>query len=185
MLYFIDCEFIEDGSTIDLISIGVVSEDGRSFYRVNHECNFWAANDWVKQNVLPHLPAQPVVLTPENRGPWRRHKEIGLDLLDFLGFITPPARGFESPKPVPPAEKIELWGYYSAYDHVALCQLFGQGRMIDLPKGMPMYTCDLKQWCDMLGNPPLPPQTTTEHDALADAHWNREVYEFLKAKAGQ
>src|SRR5690606_6289618 len=35
---------------------------------------------------------------------------------------------------------IELCGYYSAYDHVALCWLFG--KMIDLPTGFPMYTID-------------------------------------------
>ena len=183
MKYFIDTEFIEDGSTIDLISIGVVSEDGRSFYRVNYDCAFHTANDWVKANVLPHLPAQPVVLTAENRGPWRQHRDIGRELLEFMGYTVPEKKGYETPKPIPPAEKPELWGYYSAYDHVALCQLFG--RMVDLPPGMPMYTRDLKQWCDMLGNPKLPEQTTTEHDALADAHWNRLVYDFLKAKAGQ
>ncbi|UQN06777.1 3'-5' exoribonuclease [Deinococcus sp. QL22] len=182
MRYFYDTEFIEDGDTIELISIGVVAEDGRSFYRANYDCNFSRANDWVKQNVLPHLPAQPIVLTPENRGIWRPHKEIGPELLAFLGYTLPEKKGWDVPKPVPPTEKPELWGYYSAYDHVALCQLFG--RMIDLPKGMPMYTRDLKQWCDMLGNPQLPKQLKTEHDALADAHWNREVWHYLSALAG-
>ena len=37
----------------------------------------------------------------------------------------------------------ELWAWCGAYDHVALCQLWG--RMIDLPKGVPMWTNDLKQ----------------------------------------
>ena len=35
--YFYDCEFIEDGRTIELISIGVVAEDGREFYAVSTE----------------------------------------------------------------------------------------------------------------------------------------------------
>lgn len=186
MKYFYDTEFIEDGDTIELISIGMVSEDGRSFYRINHDCNFHRASDWVQANVLPHLPARPVLLTPENRGAWRRYAEIGPDLLDFMGFILPeprPAMWGGLPKKItPPAEKPELWGYYSAYDHVALCQLFG--RMVDLPKGMPMYTRDLKQWCDMLGNPALPEQGKGEHDALADAHWNKQAWGYLAAKAG-
>lgn len=38
--------------------------------------------------------------------------------------------------------KPEFYGYYSAYDHVALCWLFG--KMINLPNGFPMYTKDLK-----------------------------------------
>lgn len=32
MKYFFDTEFIEDGKTIELLSIGIVSEDGREFY---------------------------------------------------------------------------------------------------------------------------------------------------------
>lgn len=48
-----------------------------------------------------------------------------------------------------------LFGYYSAYDHVALCWLFG--KMIDLPDTFPKYTYDLKQLFDdktnlLLGN---------------------------------
>ena len=35
--YFYDCEFIEDGRTIDLVSIGVVDEHGREFYAVSTE----------------------------------------------------------------------------------------------------------------------------------------------------
>ena len=37
MRFFYDCEFIEDGTTIDLVSIGVVGEDGREFYAVSTE----------------------------------------------------------------------------------------------------------------------------------------------------
>ena len=42
--------------------------------------------------------------------------------------------------------EIKFYGHYSDYDHVVLCQLFG--KMIDLPKGFPMYTIDLKQELD-------------------------------------
>jgi len=52
MKYFFDTEFIEDGRTIDLISIGIVSEDGRDYYAINGECDFSKANDWVVDNVL-------------------------------------------------------------------------------------------------------------------------------------
>jgi 3' exoribonuclease, RNase T-like len=34
---FYDTEFIEDGRTIDLISIGMVAEDGREYYAVNRD----------------------------------------------------------------------------------------------------------------------------------------------------
>ena len=44
MKYFYDTEFLEDGHTFDLISIGIVAEDGREYYarseerRVGKEC---------------------------------------------------------------------------------------------------------------------------------------------------
>ena len=37
MRYFYDCEFIEDGTTIDLVSIGIVAQDGRELYLVSTE----------------------------------------------------------------------------------------------------------------------------------------------------
>lgn len=167
MKYFYDTELIEDGKTIDLISIGVVSEDGREFYAQSLEFNAANANAWVRENVFPYLshvehPSQ--IQWKFNCGspkcPWMSRNQIQRELLSFIGEDTP-----------------EFWGYYSAYDHVALCQLFG--KMIDLPKGWPMYTRDLKQWCDALGNPKLPEQGKGEHHALADARWNLRAYRFL------
>lgn len=150
--FFYDCEFIEDGHTVDLISIGVVCEDGREFYAQNSNCDIGKASQWVKENVLPHLRGDA----------WMWRENIRDALLAFVGDDKP-----------------EFWGYYSAYDHVALCQLFGT--MMDLPKGWPFYTRDLKQWCDSLGNPRLPEQGKGEHNALADARWNMQAYRFLEA----
>ncbi|MHC5779689.1 hypothetical protein [Nostoc sp.] len=52
--------------------------------------------------------------------------------------------------------------------------------MIDLPTGLPMYTNDIKQWCDYLGNPRLPEQGKGEHNSLLDALWNKQAWEFLR-----
>ena len=57
MRFFYDCEFIEDGTTIDLVSIGVVGEDGREFYAVSTEFDGGRAGAWVRANVLPKLPS--------------------------------------------------------------------------------------------------------------------------------
>ena len=57
MRFFYDCEFIEDGTTIDLVSIGVVGEDGREFYAVSAEFDPSRAGAWVRANVLPKLPS--------------------------------------------------------------------------------------------------------------------------------
>ncbi len=149
--YWYDTEFIEDGRTIDLISIGMVCEDGREFYAESADCDLSKANEWVRANVIPHLRGSAVTFT---RG------QIAMQLIDFVTGDQP-----------------ELWGYYSDYDHVALCQLYG--RMIDLPKGWPMMTLDVKQLAVALGDPELPAQID-EHFALADARWNRDAWRFLQ-----
>lgn len=39
MRFFYDCEFIEDGRTIDLLSLGMVTETGEELYVVSTECD--------------------------------------------------------------------------------------------------------------------------------------------------
>lgn len=154
MRYWFDTEFIEDGKTIDLISIGIVAEDGRELYLESSECNLNRASAWVQENVIPHLTANV----------W----DLVAIATDVRNFMDPDRYG-----------KPEVWAYYADYDWVALCQLFGT--MMDLPKGWPMYCRDVKQLCDDLGNPKLPEQTSTKHHALADARWTREAWEFLQS----
>jgi len=55
MKFWLDTEFIEDGKTIDLLSIGIVREDGQEYYAVSLDADWSKAGDWVKENVLPHL----------------------------------------------------------------------------------------------------------------------------------
>lgn len=168
MRYWLDTEFIEDGKTIDLISIGIVAEDGREFYTQNLDIYFDGASEWVKANVLPHLT---------NMEYW--HHRDG----DPIGWFTRESiaagvRIFCDPTKY---GKPEFWGYYADYDWVVLCQLFGT--MMDLPEGWPKYCRDIKQRCDDLGNPKLPEQGKGEHHALADARWNKLAWEFLRAFA--
>jgi len=150
MKIWFDTEFIEDGKTIDMISLGAIREDGRTYYVENSGCDLNRASDWVKQNVFPQLRG----------GDWLLPRlSIAREFREFVG------------------EKPEFWGYYADYDWVVLCQLYGT--MMDLPKGWPMYCRDIKQLCDSLGNPKLPEQGKGEHHALADARWNKLAYEFL------
>lgn len=164
MKYWFDTEFIEDGKTIDLISIGIVAEDGRTWYGQNLQCDLTKASPWVKENVLPHLYNYDAATGRiEPSAPWHLRQEIATSLVEWC---DPDTYG-----------KPELWAYFADYDWVVLCQLFGT--MMDLPKGWPMYCRDIKQWCDQLGNPRLPEQGKGEHHALADAKWNKTAYDFL------
>lgn len=159
MKYFFDTEFIEDGKTIDLISIGVVAEDGREFYRINAGCHFEKANQWVHENVLVHLP--PFSL--KERGDYRTHRDIAKELLEFVGDDTEP----------------EFWADYAAYDWVALCQLFG--RMLDLPQGWPMFCRDVQQFRKALHIPKFSILSAqSEHHALADARECKARYDYLE-----
>lgn len=58
MKIYYDTEFIEDGATIDLISIGMVAEDGREYYAVSSDAGWEKikASDWLVRNVVPSLP---------------------------------------------------------------------------------------------------------------------------------
>jgi hypothetical protein len=145
--YFYDCEFIEDGRVIDLVSIGMVDERGREFYAVSTEFDDTRALPWVRRNVLDKLPS------PADSA-WRSRERIRADLFEFM---------------IEPGEEIELWAWYAAYDHVVLAQLWGA--MPALPREIPRFTKDLRQLWDDLGRPPLP-AADGRHDALVDARHN-------------
>lgn len=157
MRYYLDTEFIERGyEKIELISIGLAAEDGREFYAVASDG--WDeshASDWVRANVLPFL----------GDGERFTRQVIALSIQDFVGA----------------GERPEVWGYYSDYDWVLLCQLFGT--MMDLPESWPKYCLDVKQLAVSMGNPRLPKQIAGEHNALADARHIKVMHEFLTRPA--
>ena len=161
--YFYDCEFIEDGRLIDLVSIGVVDERGREFYAVSTEFDASRAIPWVRRNVLDRLPspADPA---------WRSRERIRDDL---YAFLVEPIRARD--------EQLELWAWYAAYDHVALAQLWGA--MPALPREIPRFTKELRQLWDDRGRPPLPVAGADQHDALADARHNLARWHAMRAVA--
>lgn len=226
MKYFLDTEFIEGFNKpflgkrrhfIDLISIGIYCEDGREYYAVSNEFNPKDADNWVRENVLRKIELDfyrqestyaktyhHTSLVLKNFLKWkgRSNKEIANEIFQFIcpyqkaseyagvGSIDSGAEGYLKTNPP------EFYGYYSDYDWVLFCSIFG--RMIDLPKGFPMYCKDLKQMLDekaesMTILPELThksnleilkvhkeyPKQKNEHNALQDAKWNYELYRFI------
>ena len=51
MKYWIDTEFIAKPFTLDLVSIGLVAEDGREFYAESSEVDWSKASPWMLKNV--------------------------------------------------------------------------------------------------------------------------------------
>lgn len=197
MKYFLDTEFVETVGHIELISIGLYCEDGREYYAVNSEADLSNADEWVKKNVLAKMPEYDAAQN-DLYASVKTMRDIKNDILEFCG----------QEKATP--EECEFYGYYSDYDWVVFCWIFG--RMIHLPKGFPMYCIDLKQMLDdkvkgmlfskrihfdILGTTekqltlkekvekvkahPDYPKQEDEHNALADAKWNYELYKFLVA----
>lgn len=208
MKYFIDTEFIEGFHKplfgkkrhfIDLISIGIVCEDGREYYAISNEYNPKDADEWVKKNVILPLYQNSLSgdiknrLTPKNfhKHIGKSNKQISEEIKEFVDLqrITASYKG----------EDAEFYAYYADYDWVLFCSLFG--RMIDLPKGFPMYCNDLKQIFDgkiynrIVNSDKLNafsneldelksrsdyPKQENEHNAIDDARWNKKLYDFLK-----
>lgn len=177
MKYYLDSEFHEDGSTIDLISIGIVAEDGREYYAVNADADWtriWCCDtaEWVRKNVMPMIDRS--IAIPK--------ATIRQQVLDFVLFQ--PERDGLIPAWYPP----EFWGYYSDYDWVVFCQLFG--RMIDLPSQFPKFCRDVQQIKAHFAGYKTPegytvitpPQFETPefaHHALEDARWIKGAHELL------
>jgi hypothetical protein len=235
MKYFIDTEFLEGTQdktifgikygetkpTIDLISIGIVAEDGREYYAISKDFNLkeaWNRYDiksysgkggigenthekvyWIRDNVLKPIFYEMYgkdinFHNIDNYFTYKEfkkfinkygksNKQIAEEILRFIS--TSECRMVEKY-----GDKPEFYGYYSDYDWVVFCWLFG--RMIDLPNGFPMFAFDLKQELDDVNKErqkqsrtfdikkhPNYPNQTNEHNALADAKWNKKLYKFL------
>lgn len=193
MKYFLDTEFIEgfhqplfgkNRHFIDLISIGIVAEDGSSYYNISNEYKYDDASEWVKENVIK--PAYMDCVHGDNRNRYTAknfHKsygspneEIATDLMEFFKCWRD-QHFWRAP------EGIEIYGYFADYDWVLFCSLFG--RMLDLPKGFPMYCRDLKQMMDEMGldkewKLKHCPEPEHAHMAIHDAKWNKKLYEEIE-----
>lgn len=154
MRIFVDTEFYEAANagvaSIQLISIGLVRDDGETYYAENAGFD-WSqvpGNHWLQGNVRPHL------------NPREHAKHVYRIQQDILAFVG------SEPK---------FYGWYCDYDWVVLCSIFG--RMVDLPSHFPMYCNDLRQLAGMIGfHGKSVPQDESEHNALNDAKWNADVF---------
>lgn len=220
MKYFIDTEFLEGSQkekfpislfrkntppTIDLISIGIVAEDGREYYAISKDFNLNEAwnrfqldqqsgdmrnifpegkkNYWIRENVLKSIWMEMAIINEcdnsflSNKEAERFEMELKKgnydslftfksfkSLLEIYGksnkqiaeeikhFIYPNENvlyNHEDCKTEHIGEvfsQVNFYAYYADYDWVAFCWLFG--KMMDLPKGFPMYCKDLKQMLD-------------------------------------
>ena len=252
---FLGIKYGETKPTIDVISVGMVSEDNREYYAISKDFNLYEAWNrydlkhitgsgdannlpptkvyWIRENVLKPIYNELFIKWCEDNNSLtgdefvyfnytnfkklinkygKTNKQIAEDIKEF---IFPKYANYDmsnklnySPSKIVLKNNYwidnkhlnpEFYGYYSDYDHVALCWLFG--KMIDLPNGFPLYTIDLKQESDRiyqlkkegyiknggknfinsLSNHLNYPKQTNEHHSLKDAHFNFNLYKFLKS----
>lgn len=163
---FYDFQFEENFSNntinIQVISLGIVDKRKNKLYLINSDYN-WnnCTNKWLINNVKNKLqnPISQKI----------KFKEFKKYILDFVNYKE--------------GEEIELYGYYSDYDHVCLASCFG--KMIDFPQFFPMFTIDLKQEMkqknitEEIVNT-LIENNNNQHNALSDAQFNYQLFNLIK-----
>ena len=157
MRYWFDTEFHDDGHTVELISIGVVAEDGREYFAANAQYPLARAqsHDFLRQHVVPYLP-------PTGSPAWLPKAQIKQGLEDF----------FRQPGGTP-----EFWADCGEYDWVLMRQLWGE--LTQWPTGWPYLAMDIEQWRIQLGAPHFPRENASRHDALQDARLTRANWQWL------
>lgn len=95
-LIWFDTEFFDDGTTVHVVSIGLVRGDGTTYYAEVEETDLDLLDDWMKENVVPHL-----------KGPIKPRETIAREIAEFAG------------------SKPEFWAYVASYDWFALTKLYG------------------------------------------------------------
>jgi hypothetical protein len=171
-----DTEFLQlGGRQFDLISIGMVREDGQEFYAVSTEFDTVAVarEPWLMENVM-------TTIGHEEYTSWITG--TGQPIKDL--FITDPAgmskrlirdRIIEFTSDIIP----EWWAWQGSVDHVLLYGLFGD--FSTQPSGWPYSTLDINQPWQAKGRPALPVMETGLHNALDDARACWDKYRFLES----
>lgn len=185
---FLDMEFTGLVQNTTLISIGLIDEDGRSFYGEMTDYDKSMVDEWLESNVISQL-----ILGGEEawgggdyylesrddgestlfRGPMVDLKEV---LLDWLNHYDED-------------EKVRVVSDCYAWDWVLFCEIFGGG--LSLPSVVHYIPLDLATMFERSG---IDPDVNREsfvgnadprkHNALHDAKIIKECYEHLECRDG-
>jgi len=130
-IYF-DCEFTGLHKDTTLISIGLIDENGRSFYAEFSDYDKSQCNDWINENVIAHLLYDPDYKTwnggfiPGTVIYGTKH-EVGKALREWFSYYKKPIN--------------QLISDVCHYDMVLLIDLFGTA--FDLPENISPVCYDI------------------------------------------
>jgi hypothetical protein len=178
MKVFFDTEFTGLHKGTSLISIGLVAEDGRSFYAENSEYDKSQLNNWLKDNVIANTSylkdsGNSELASTSLYGFYHVEGLSGIraDLADWLGQF----------------DEVEIWSDCLAYDWVLFCDIFGGA--FEIPENVYYIPFDICTLFKIKGIDPdinreeFTQLTLTEesrkHNALWDAKVIRACYERL------
>lgn len=169
---FFDTEFTGLKQDTKLISIGLISEDGKTFYaETSYQYEDKDLDDWLRENVIANLRfvseySSDPILDCDHHAMKAQGSRIASQLSEWLTQF----------------ETCEMWSDCLAYDWVLFCQLFGHA--FNIPKNVYYIPFDLATLLKIKG---VDPDVNREefsglegkrkHNALWDAKVIKACYE--------
>ena len=180
---FFDTEFTGLHKNTTLISIGLVSECGKTFYAEIIDYDYMQLNPWLKENVLDNLTNQEM---PDNSYTGRENMNCKCEKKWLKTYLTHWFMQFG---------EVEIWSDCLAYDWVLFCDIFGHA--FNIPKNVYYIPFDICTTFKELGiDPDISREefvnynvkvdtfehwgVNSKHNALWDAYVIRECYKILK-----
>lgn len=189
---FFDTEFTGLHKNTTLISIGIVSECGKTFYAELNDYDESQVDDWIRENVLKHLlMSAPKQGEDEYYSATRAFDNpVGNDLYDSYSVQL---RGnkfqvlLELQRWILQFKQVEVWSDCLSYDWVLFCDIFGHA--FKIPDNIYYIPFDLSTAFRMTG---IDPDISREkfglgehysempkHNALWDAKVIKACFEKL------
>ena len=190
---FFDTEFTGLHKNTTLISIGIVSECGKTFYAELNDYDESQVDDWIRENVLKHLlMSAPKQGEDEYYSATRAFDNpVGNDLYDSYSVQL---RGnkfqvlLELQRWILQFKQVEVWSDCLSYDWVLFCDIFGHA--FKIPDNIYYIPFDLSTAFRMTG---IDPDSSREkfglgehysempkHNALWDARVIKACFEKLQ-----
>lgn len=170
---FFDTEFTGLHQNTSLISIGLISENGRTFYAEMWDYDAKQINEWLRENVIKHLRFNGIndsdpVLDIKHHAMKGSTRQVSEKLSSWLAQF----------------ETCEMWSDCLAYDWVLFCNLFGDA--FNIPANVYYIPFDLSTLLKIKGVDPdinreeyaeLEIEGAFKHNALWDAEVIKACYE--------
>lgn len=162
---FFDLEFTGLNQNADILSIGLISDDGKTYYAEISDYDPHKVSGWVHENVINHFNNSHVITK----------SELKEELVEWFSQFT----------------SVEMWSDVGQYDWVIFCNIFGSA--LDIPKNINYICFDLATLLKSCNIDPdiyrekfvdTIPIEGRKHNAIWDAQITKACYEKLMCKKG-